>query len=148
MQKLKEQLKGLDEELHKTPATLEELKQVLNVINTIRSTSMNMELRYVDLEERFRQVEHVGCRGSGSELSTCFDTTLTSKHMFLRQNTCECQFKSDAEVKTCSLSSVKASRASPMAQYYQYPRYTLGCSLHVAPLVSSYHLAQHLVCCG
>lgn len=59
MQKLKEQLKGLDEELHKTPATLEELKQVLNVINTIRSTSMNMELRYVDLEERFRQVEHV-----------------------------------------------------------------------------------------
>ena len=59
VQKLKEQLKGLDEELHKTPATLEELKQVLNVINTIRSTSMNMELRYVDLEERFRQVEHV-----------------------------------------------------------------------------------------
>ena len=61
VQKLKEQLKGLDEELHKTPATLEELKQVLNVINTIRSTSMNMELRYVDLEERFRQVDHVGC---------------------------------------------------------------------------------------
>ena len=55
MQKLKEQLKGLDEELHKTPVTLEELKQVLNVINTIKSTSMNMELRYVDLEERFRQ---------------------------------------------------------------------------------------------
>lgn len=63
MQKIKEQLKELDEELHKTPATLEELKQVLNVINTIRSTSMIMELRYVDLEERFRQVEHVKCHG-------------------------------------------------------------------------------------
>ena len=55
MQKLKEQLKGLDEEVHKTPVTLEELKQVLNVINNIKSTSMNMELHYVDLEERFRQ---------------------------------------------------------------------------------------------
>ena len=89
LQKLKEQLKGLDEELHKPPATLEELKQVLNVINTIRSTSMNMELRYVDLEERFRQVEHVERHGSGSELSTCLDfTLLTSKHMFACSNAC------------------------------------------------------------
>ena len=64
LQKIKEQLKELDEELHKTPATLEELKQVLNVINTIKSTSMVMELRYVDLEERFRQVEHVKCGGA------------------------------------------------------------------------------------
>lgn len=71
VQKLKEQLKGLDEELHKTPATLEELKQVLNVINTIRSTSMNMELRYVDLEERFRQVELVRCPFSGFQDPCC-----------------------------------------------------------------------------
>ncbi len=56
LQKLREQLKSLEEELHKTPVTLEELKQVLNTINTIRSTSMNMELRYVDLEERFRYI--------------------------------------------------------------------------------------------
>ena len=54
MQKLKDQLKGLGEELQKTPVTLDELKQVLNTINTIRSSSMNMELKYVDLEERFR----------------------------------------------------------------------------------------------
>ena len=54
IQKLREQLKGLEEELGKVPVTLEELKQVLNVINTIRTTSMNMELRYIDLEERFR----------------------------------------------------------------------------------------------
>lgn len=56
LQKLREQLKSLEEELHKTPVTLEELKQVLNIIHTIKSTSMNMELRYVDLEERFRYV--------------------------------------------------------------------------------------------
>ncbi|DBA95316.1 TPA: Dynein heavy chain cytoplasmic [Trebouxia sp. C0006] len=54
LEKLRELLKSLEEELHKAPVTLEELKQVLNIINTIKSTSMNMELRYVDLEERFR----------------------------------------------------------------------------------------------
>ena len=54
LQKLKDQLKSLSEELQKTPVTLDELKQVLNTINTIRSSSMNMELKYVDLEERFR----------------------------------------------------------------------------------------------
>ena len=89
MQKLKEQLKGLDEELHKTPATLEELKQVLNVINTIKSTSMNMELRYVDLEERFRQVEHVGRCDSEIMLSACFEfTMLTSKYTHVCQHAC------------------------------------------------------------
>lgn len=54
MQKMKEQIQGLHEELHKAPVTLEELKQVLNTINNIRSSSMVMELRYTDLEERFR----------------------------------------------------------------------------------------------
>ena len=51
---MKEQIQGLHEELHKAPVTLEELKQVLNTINNIRSSSMVMELRYTDLEERFR----------------------------------------------------------------------------------------------
>ncbi len=59
LQKLRELLKSLEEELHKAPVTLEELKQVLNIINTIKSTSMNMELRYVDLEERFRYVSSI-----------------------------------------------------------------------------------------
>ena len=51
---MKEQIQGLHEDLQKTPVTLEELKQVLNTINNIRSSSMVMELRYTDLEERFR----------------------------------------------------------------------------------------------
>lgn len=54
LQKIKEQIQGLHDELNKTPVTLEELKQVLNTINNIRSSSMVMELRYTDLEERFR----------------------------------------------------------------------------------------------
>lgn len=53
---MKEQIQGLHEELQKAPVTLEELKQVLNTINSIRSSSMVMELRYTDLEERFRYV--------------------------------------------------------------------------------------------
>nr|Q9SMH3.1 RecName: Full=Dynein-1-alpha heavy chain, flagellar inner arm I1 complex; AltName: Full=1-alpha DHC; AltName: Full=Dynein-1, subspecies f [Chlamydomonas reinhardtii]CAB56598.1 1-alpha dynein heavy chain [Chlamydomonas reinhardtii] len=40
--------------LHRPPDTLEELKQVLNTVNTIRGESMVMELRYADLEERYR----------------------------------------------------------------------------------------------
>ncbi|PNH08033.1 Dynein-1-alpha heavy chain, flagellar inner arm I1 complex [Tetrabaena socialis] len=40
--------------LHRPPSTLEELKQVLNTVNQIRGESMLMELRYMDLEERFR----------------------------------------------------------------------------------------------
>ena len=99
VQKLKEQLKGLDEELHKTPATLEELKQVLNVISTIRSTSMNMELRYVDLEERFRQVEHAMCCGSGSRLYNADNQayTCTPECLCLTQSQQECEFKSSKD---------------------------------------------------
>lgn len=51
---MKEQIQGLHENLQKHPVTLEELKQMLNTINNIRSSSMVMELRYTDLEERFR----------------------------------------------------------------------------------------------
>ncbi|KXZ49756.1 DHC2 protein [Gonium pectorale] len=40
--------------LHRPPSTLEELKQVLNTVNQIRGESMVMELRYTDLEERYR----------------------------------------------------------------------------------------------
>eukprot|EP00983_Pelagomonas_calceolata_P097703 1158274-Pelagomonas_calceolata.AAC.20 len=42
------------EELHKEPNTLEALKHVLNTVATIRSEGMTMELKYSDLEERFR----------------------------------------------------------------------------------------------
>ena len=36
------------------PATLDELKAVLGTVNTIRHEGMAMELRYCDLEERYR----------------------------------------------------------------------------------------------
>jgi len=42
------------EELHKDPDTLDALKHVLNTVATIRSEGMTMELKYSDLEERFR----------------------------------------------------------------------------------------------
>ena len=54
LQKLKEKIQILAKELQKSPGTLDELKQVLNTINNIRSSSMLMELQYTDLEERFR----------------------------------------------------------------------------------------------
>ena len=115
MQKLKEQLKELDEELHKTPATLEELKQVLNVINTIRRTSMNMELRYVDLEERFRQVGHTAILSRASAahiLRVCYPNIeafcwhIEGMLLVGRHQKCHvCQ----AEMETCSMSVVTAS---------------------------------------
>lgn len=42
------------DELHKEPDTLETLKHVLNIVATIRSEGMTMELKYLDLEERYR----------------------------------------------------------------------------------------------
>ena len=42
------------EELHNEPSTLDALKHVLNTVATIRAEGMNMELKYSDLEERFR----------------------------------------------------------------------------------------------
>ena len=51
---LRDRIAKLDAALHRPPATLEELKQVLNTVNTIRHENMVMELRYTDLEERFR----------------------------------------------------------------------------------------------
>ena len=40
--------------MHKKPQTLDELKAVLATINTCRTESMVIELRYSDLEERYR----------------------------------------------------------------------------------------------
>ena len=54
MQRLREDMSALDSGLRRTPENLEDLKGVLNVIATIRSTSMKLELQYSDLEERCR----------------------------------------------------------------------------------------------
>lgn len=40
--------------LHRKPDTLDELKNVLNMVNIIRNEGMEMELSYTDLEERCR----------------------------------------------------------------------------------------------
>lgn len=47
-------LKGLTEDLKRPPDTLEDLKFVLRVIADIRDKSLEVELRYVDLQERYR----------------------------------------------------------------------------------------------
>uniref|UniRef100_A0A6S8LSH1 AAA+ ATPase domain-containing protein n=1 Tax=Dunaliella tertiolecta TaxID=3047 RepID=A0A6S8LSH1_DUNTE len=54
LQQLKDRISRFQEELHKEPNTLEALKHVLNTVATIRSEGMTMELKYSDLEERFR----------------------------------------------------------------------------------------------
>lgn len=43
-----------EQALHRKPDTLDELKAVLNTVNRIRNEGMIMELRYTDLEERYR----------------------------------------------------------------------------------------------
>jgi len=45
---------GLTEDLKRPPDTLEDLKFVLRVIADIRDKSLDVELRYVDLQERYR----------------------------------------------------------------------------------------------
>lgn len=47
-------LQGLTEDLKRPPDTLEDLKFVLRVIADIRDKSLDVELRYVDLQERYR----------------------------------------------------------------------------------------------
>ena len=47
-------LQGLTEDLKRAPDTLEDLKFVLRVIADIRDKSLDVELRYVDLQERYR----------------------------------------------------------------------------------------------
>ena len=47
-------LKRLTEDLKRPPDTLEDLKFVLRVIADIRDKSLEVELRYVDLQERYR----------------------------------------------------------------------------------------------
>lgn len=49
-------LQGLSEDLKRPPDTLEDLKFVLRVIADIRDKSLEVELRYVDLQERYRTI--------------------------------------------------------------------------------------------
>ena len=50
----KEKIEHLRAGINKEPDTLEALKEVLGAINTVRTLAPDMELRYIDLHERFR----------------------------------------------------------------------------------------------
>ena len=47
---------GLTDDLKREPDTLEDLKFVLRVIADIRDKSLDVELRYVDIQERYRTI--------------------------------------------------------------------------------------------
>ena len=49
-------LQGLTDDLKREPDTLEDLKFVLRVIADIRDKSLDVELRYVDIQERYRTI--------------------------------------------------------------------------------------------
>ena len=51
---LRDRIAKFSKALHKKPDTLDELKSVLNTVNIIRNEHMAMELKYADLEERYR----------------------------------------------------------------------------------------------
>jgi dynein heavy chain len=54
---LKSELDGLAFDLKRVPDTLEDLKFVLSVIANIRFMSLDVELRYVDMQERYRTLQ-------------------------------------------------------------------------------------------
>lgn len=57
LEELKKHIEERDRGLHADPSSLDELKAVLNVISCVRKESMNMEIEYLDLEERYRTRE-------------------------------------------------------------------------------------------
>uniref|UniRef100_A0A8C9QJ13 Dynein axonemal heavy chain 10 n=1 Tax=Spermophilus dauricus TaxID=99837 RepID=A0A8C9QJ13_SPEDA len=54
LESLQEEIESLSKNLKKSPSTLEELKFVLATIAEIKSKSLVMELRYKDIQERYR----------------------------------------------------------------------------------------------
>uniref|UniRef100_I3N0B0 Dynein axonemal heavy chain 10 n=1 Tax=Ictidomys tridecemlineatus TaxID=43179 RepID=I3N0B0_ICTTR len=54
LESLQEEIESLSKNLKKSPSTLEELKFVLATIAEIKSKSLVMELRYKDVQERYR----------------------------------------------------------------------------------------------
>eukprot|EP00741_Cyanophora_paradoxa_P015322 tig00000194_g14791.t1 len=57
---LEDRIGRLNENLHRSPSTLEDLKFVLKVIEEIVSSSMDTEIEYVDIEERYRTMRLYG----------------------------------------------------------------------------------------
>eukprot|EP00898_Chlorokybus_atmophyticus_P006649 jgi/Chlat1/6986/Chrsp56S00523 len=61
---LENSISKYQESLHKPPETLEDLKFVLNVVASLHAQSMQMEIEYVDLEERYRTRETYGLKAA------------------------------------------------------------------------------------
>ncbi|KAF6080979.1 dynein axonemal heavy chain 10 [Phyllostomus discolor] len=66
---LHEEMESLSKNLKKSPSTLEDLKFVLATIAEIRSKSLLMELRYRDVQERYRTLAVYNLHVSGRPLS-------------------------------------------------------------------------------
>ncbi|KAI4536193.1 hypothetical protein MG293_013585 [Ovis ammon polii] len=64
---LHEEIESLNKNLKKSPSTLEDLKFVLATIAEIRSKSLVMELRYRDVQERYRTMAMYGLFPSDAE---------------------------------------------------------------------------------
>nr|XP_036870140.1 dynein heavy chain 10, axonemal [Manis javanica] len=64
---LHEEVEYLAKNLKKSPSTLEDLKFVLSTIAEIRSKSLVMELRYRDVQERYRTMENYNLFPSEAE---------------------------------------------------------------------------------
>lgn len=69
-------LQNLSKSLKKSPSTLEDLKFVLATIAEIRSKSLLMELRYRDVQERYRTMAAYNLHVSGRLLSPHFPAGL------------------------------------------------------------------------
>ncbi|XP_017580699.2 dynein heavy chain 10, axonemal [Pygocentrus nattereri] len=65
---LRSQLQQLSENLKRTPNTLEDLKFVLGTISNIRNMSLTVEMRFVDIQERYRTLSMYNIQAAEEEL--------------------------------------------------------------------------------
>lgn len=57
LNELNEEFSKTEQELARTPETMEDLKFVLNIIDKVVSSSMEIETRYIDIEESYRTIK-------------------------------------------------------------------------------------------
>ncbi|CAH3028713.1 unnamed protein product, partial [Porites evermanni] len=80
---LRGEIEGLTEDLKRPPDTLEDLKFVLRVIADIRDKSLEVELRYVDLQERYRTLLMYDIEVPEGELELSTNVTQAWDDLFL-----------------------------------------------------------------
>lgn len=79
---LRSKIDGLAFDLKRVPDTLEDLKFVLSVIARIRLMSLDVELRYVDVQERYRTLQVYAIDVPDSELTLSRDITQMWSDLF------------------------------------------------------------------